>query len=278
MPWLVTYLVVAVIVVACGYFLMTSGRRSMSGGTVPATLLAVAAALAAYDGMTLAVSEYARSHDGRVSPGVVIGKSSSTQVDSSPRARGRGSRRSGSLLITEGYRVHDVLGRLILTGSPSAWIIEYRYACEHAVGCPGRDFVRESLWRKLYTGDPIKVRRANSEYGSSRLDENPQWATAVVDGAIGGALLLVAGLVSGRLTARRRRYLTVPAVVTAIEPVTEGGTTRWRITFAYVDHRGTPQESVDRVATDHWKPGDDCLAVFPPGRPDLAGFQPPSTP
>jgi hypothetical protein len=64
--------------------------------------------------------------------------------------------------------------------------------------------------------------------------------------------------------------------VTAIEPVTEGGVTRWRITFAYVDHRGTPQESVDRVATDNWKPGDDCLAVFPPGRPDLAGFQPPA--
>jgi hypothetical protein len=255
---------------------VTSGRRSTSGA-IPATLIAAAAALAAYDGMTLAVREYARTHDGRVSPGVVTGRSSSTQVDSSPRERGRGFRRSGSLLITEGYRVHDVLGRLILTGSPSAWIIEYRYACERGVGCPGRDFVRESLWRKLYTGDPINVRRANSEYDSSRLDENPQWGTAVVDVAIGGALLLVAGLVSGRLTARRR-YLTVPAIVTAIEPVTEEGTTRWRITFAYVDHRGTPQESVDRVATDHWKPGDDCLAVFPPGRPDLAGFQPPSTP
>jgi hypothetical protein len=274
----VTYLVMALIVVGFGY-LMTSGRRS-TPVIIPAVLIgaAAAAALAAYDGVTLAAREYARTHDGRLSPGVVIGKSSSSLVDSSPRARGRSLKRSGSLLITEGYRVHDVLGRLILTGSSSAWIIEYRYTCERAVGCPGRDFVRESLWRKLYNGDPINVRRANTEYGSSRLDENPQWGTAVVDIATAGVLLLVGGLVSGRLGARRRRYLTVPAVVTAIEPVTEGGSTRWRITFAYVDHHGMPQESVDRVATDHWKPGDDCLAVFPPGRPDLAGFQPPSTP
>jgi hypothetical protein len=272
----VTYLVVVFLIVAWGYW-MTSGSAP-SSGSVKALLIGAVAALAMYDGVTLAVREYARAHDGRVSAGIVVGKSSSSSGDDSRKVRGRRWWHRGLIITTEGYRVHDVLGRLILTGSPSAWIIDYRYSCERAVGCRGRDFVPEALWHQLDAGDPIDVRRVNGEMDSSRLDENPQWGAAIVDLAVGGSLLLLAALVSGRLSASRRpRYLTVPAVVTAIEPLTEGGITRWRIRFTYFDQHGAAQEGVDRVATDEWKPGDDCLAVFPPGRSDLAGFRPLST-
>jgi hypothetical protein len=270
---LVTYLVAVLMVSALGYWMTTSGRYAAA--SLKALLVGAVAALALYDGITLGVHEYARAHDGRVSSGVVTGKSSSIDEDGARRTSSRRRWRRGLPITAEGYRIHDWLSRLILTGSPTAWIIEYRFACERAVGCRGLDFVPETRWHQLSNGDPIDVRRGNDEYGSSRLDDNPQWGAAVVDVGIGGTLMLFAGMFSGLLSVPgRRRYLTAPAVVTAIEPLTEDGVTRWRVRFAYVDQQGTAQESVDRIATDDCKPGDECLAVFTPGRPDLAGFRP----
>jgi hypothetical protein len=66
----------------------------------------------------------------------------------------------------------------------------------------------------------------------------------------------------------------VPAVVTAVEPVTYRDAKRWRIRFVYFDPHGTAQESADEVVTAGWKPGDGCVAVFRPERPDIATFRP----
>lgn len=92
--------------------------------------------------------------------------------------------------------------------------------------------------------------------------------------AIAGALLLAAGAVSGHLKRRRPRYLTVPAVVTALEPVRTHDTTRWKLKFAYFDSKGAAYEGADEVLTATLKAGDEGLAVFPPERPDLATFRP----
>jgi hypothetical protein len=109
---------------------------------------------------------------------------------------------------------------------------------------------------------------------SSRLDGSSQWSTARVDVACAAALLLAAAGVAGRLTPLRPRYLTAPAVVTAVESVKYRDLTRWRVRFAYFDPQGTPQESADEVVKNVWKPGDECVAVFPPEQPGLASFRP----
>jgi hypothetical protein len=163
---------------------------------------------------------------------------------------------------------------VILTGSAQAWTVEYRYACERPRGCYGQDIVREALWRQLYPGQTVNVRRPNLEMDSSRLEDNPQWTRAMSDLGIAAALLLAAGAVSGRLTRRQPRYVMVPAVVTAIEPLRTGDEPTWRITFAYLDSKGASYEAADEVIVAAWRPGYEGLAVFPPNQPDLATFRP----
>jgi hypothetical protein len=72
---------------------------------------------------------------------------------------------------------------------------------------------------------------------------------------------------------RRRRWLTAPAVVTAVERLKDGDETRWRIRFAYFDRNGQVQESADQVTQGSWKTGDSCVAVYRPDQPDLATLQ-----
>ena len=243
---------------------------------IVALLIAFVAALAAYDGITLALREQARADNGVVTAGIVIGRLSSTGADGSPRIRASRSRRARLFNATDGFTMHDELARLILTGSTNAWVIDYRYGCARAQGCRGRDFVSEALWRRLSVGQTVNVRRSHGETTSSRLDENPQWSVAMVDVALAAALFVTAAAVSGRLTAprRRRRYLSAPAVVTAVEPVMYHDVVRWRVRFAYFDPKGEAQESSDEVVTNVWKPGDDCVADFPPEQPGLASFRP----
>ena len=245
-------------------------------GGVFGLLIGVVGAMAAYDGATLAMREYERANSTRGTTGVVVRKSSSADPDRSerwvPRRRLRHVRQ---WFPTEGFHVHDVLGRLIRTGSPTAWIVDYRYECARAQGCTGRDFVTEDLWHRLNPGQAVSVRRSNLENEFSRLDENPQRGRAIVDLAIGGALLFAAGRLLGYFKASRgRRYLTVPAVVIASDPVQYSDATRWRIRFAYFDPQGVAQETVNEVLTDAFKPGDECLAVFPSHQPDLASIRP----
>jgi hypothetical protein len=133
------------------------------------------------------------------------------------------------------------------------------------------------LWRRLYPGQTIEVRRPSNEIGFSRLDENPHGMKALLNLAIAVALFVAAGAVSGRLKRRGPRYLTAPAVVTAIESLRSGDEPLWRIKFAYFDAKGAAYEGADEVVVATWKPGDEGLAVFPPDRPELATFRPLST-
>ena len=258
---------------AVGAYGLYSGRFPRLG-VVGGLLLGAAGALAAYDGATLAQREYASTHDGRVTPGVVVAQIDPTKAVK-PRIHRRGHLwREVKTATVPGSRLHDVLGRLILTGSPHAWSIEYRYECERPRGCYGRDIVPEALWRGLYPGRTIDVRRPKGEVDSSRLDDNPQWARAMADLTIAAALLLAAGAVSGQLKRRQPRYLAAPAVVTAIEPLRTGNEPTWRIRFAYLDSKGATHEAANEVCVAVWEPGDEGLAVFPPDQPDLATLRP----
>jgi hypothetical protein len=96
----------------------------------------------------------------------------------------------------------------------------------------------------------------------------------MADLGIAAALFLAAAAVSGQLKRRRPRYVIVPAVVTAIEPLRMGDEPTWRIKFAFLDAKGATHESADEVRVAAWEPGDEGLAVFPPDSPDLATFRP----
>jgi len=177
-------------------------------------------------------------------------------------------------MIVDGFKIHDEFARVVLTGSLNAWAIDYRYGCARPQGCSGRDFVPEDLWRRLAVGQTVNVRRSHGESASSRLDGNPLWTVAMIDLAFASALLIGAAAVAGRLAVPRRRYLTAPAIVIAVEPVKYRDVTRWRVRFAYFDPTGVAQESADEVVKNVWKPGDECVALFPPEQPALASFRP----
>ena len=213
--------------------------------------LVIVGVLACFDGFDLAYREENRARYGRVSSGVVVEKFSSTGAQGSRRIGRRGGRdqaRTRPIVTSKGFQFHDVLARTIATGSPSAWVIDYRFPCDSTFGCFARDFVDEDLWMRLREGQPVNVRQARGETTTSRLDENPQWRIAAADLAIGAALLGAAGLISGRIRFfRTRRWVTAPAVVLAVEPMRHGEDAGWRIRFAYFDraacHRRAPPRS-----------------------------------
>jgi hypothetical protein len=197
-----------------GYWIL-HGRPSTMG-RVLAGLIALTGALAAYDGAILAYWEYTRLNGGRVQSAVVIGKSSTTDIDGAPRVRSRRARRIQLMAAAAGFKFHEIVGRIALDGSPDAWFIEYRYGCEHAQGCRGRDFVSEELWRRVHVGQAVNVRR-DGAMGSSRLEENSQAALAIVYLATASTFLWLAWLVSERANRRRQRH-HVPDIETAIHP------------------------------------------------------------
>lgn len=257
--------------------------RVSSGGRITvramiAFALGAAGAMASIDGFVLAVKEEARSRDGRVTSGVVIERLSSTGRDRTRRIGrrvGRDQRKTGAIVTANGFAFYDPVARMITAGSPHAWVIDYRFGCTGGRTCLGRDFVSEDYWSHLRAGAPVNVRQARWETTTSRLDDNPRWATAVSELAIGVLLLTGAALVSGRLVLfRRRRWVAAPAVVLGVEKVIYGEDVRWRIRFGYVDSQGLAQESADEVASAAWKSGDSCVAVYDAGRPDLATLQP----
>jgi hypothetical protein len=270
----VYYVLVPVAVVAFLYFVY-SGR--LRPGAFMALGFCAFALLAAYDGILLGAREYARAHDGHVTTGVVVSKTSATGLRRKEGSPGQRWWHRRLAFRAEGFGPHDMLGRLVLTGSLRAWMIDYRYECQRPRGCFGRDFVPEARWRELYPGQTVNVCRGNTETESSRLEDNPQWQQAVVNIATAGALLLLAGLTSGHLKWRRPRYLTVPAVVTAIEQLRSGDEPAWRLKFAYFDAKGEAHEGADEVVVATWKAGDEGLAVFPPDQPELATFRPVET-
>jgi hypothetical protein len=253
------------------YYVMIGRKRNPGEGA--AFLLAIVAALPLLDGGLLLVREHGRWQQGRVASGVVVGKLSSTGADGSRtiggRRRWRASRRMPAVVTSKGFGIHDVLARLILTGSPDAWMVEYRYPCDSSGGCRQREVVSHALWSGLQIGQTVNVRTAKGQDDTGRLDENPQWNVALAKLAIGGTLGLLAALVSGRLARRRPKFVTAPAVVTSVEPVTAGGKVHWRVGFAYLTAAGTPCESADEVYVSGLQPGDSCTAIYPPDHPDL---------
>jgi len=264
---------VAMVVVA--YQLSSRGR--ITGRGIVAFGLAAGGVMAFLDGFTLCVMEEGRARYGRVSSGVVVEKFSSSGAQGTRRIGRRGGRdqqHTRPVVTAHGFAFYDPLARLIVTGSAEAWVVDYRYPCAGSRACLDRDFVTEEEWLPVRAGSTINVRQADWETTTSRIDGNPRWATAFVDLSIGGLLLTAAGLVSGRLVLfRRRRWLTAPATVTAVERLKYGDETRWRIRFAYFDRNGQAQESADQVAQGSWKTGDSCIAVYRPDQPDLATLQ-----
>ena len=264
---------VAMVVVA--YQLSSRGR--ITGRGIVAFGLAAGGVMAFLDGFMLGVTEDARGRYGRVSSGVVVEKFSSSGAQGTRRIGRRGGRdqqHTRPVVTAHGFAFYDPLARLIVTGSAEAWVVDYRFSCAGGRTCLDRDFVTEEQWLPLREGSTVNVRQADSETTTSRIDGNPRWATAFADIGIGSLLLTGAGLVSGRLVLfRRRRWVTAPAVVTAVEGLKYGDEMRWRIRFAYFDRNGQAQESADQVAQASWKIGDSCVAVYRPDQPDLATLQ-----
>jgi hypothetical protein len=258
------------------YKISTHGTLTLRGMVTYA--LVVIGVMACVDGFTLAYREETRARYGRVTSGVILEKFSSTGAQGSRHIGRRGGRdqaRRRPIVTITGFRIHEVLSRLIATGSPAAWVVEYRFSCDAPNGCSEREFVSEALWTGLRAGQPVNVRQAEGESRTARLDEYPRWNFAAADIALGAASLFVAGVVSGRIDVfRGRRWVTAPGVVVAVEPVRYGEDARWRVRFAYFDREGVAQESADEVGSRAWKVGDSCIAVFQPTRPDLATLRP----
>ena len=265
---------VAMVIVA--YQLSSGGR--ITGRGIVAFGLAAGGVMAFVGGFMLGVTEGSRARDGRVSSGIVVEKFSSSGAQGTRRIGRRGGRdqqQTRPVVTANGFAFYESLARLIVTGSPKAWAVDYRFPCAGGRTCFDRDFVTEEQWLPVRAGSTVNVRQAHWETTTSRIDGSPRWATALADLGIGSVLLTAAGLVSGRLVLfRRRRWLTAPAVVTAVEPLKYGDETHWRIRFAYFDRNGQAQESADQVTQGSWKTGDSCIAVYRPGQPDLATLQP----
>jgi hypothetical protein len=264
------FLTIAVFVVLiAGFYFAVTGSLSRRGGL--AFVVGIVAAVPLFDGGQLLLREYARAEDGVVMPGVVTDKLSSTgeagsrTIGGSRRWRGR---RMPTVLTSNGFGFHDVLARVILTGSPNAWVVAYRYGCG-ARECYKRDFVDHQLWSELRVGQTINIRASKAEIGAVRLDQYPEGPTAIAKLGLGSILGIAAWLASGRFRFGRRRYVTAPAVVTAVDPVKDGDEVHWRVRFAYFVSDGRACESADEISVDSVKPGDDCIAVYPPEHPDL---------
>jgi hypothetical protein len=243
-----------------------------------ALLLTGVGLFAVADGFSLGVLEEDRSNYGRVMPGVVIERLSSTGEEGTRIVGGRGIR--GRLVVrTSGFDPYSTFVRWLSSGSPSAYVVDYRYGCGAGGGtCFGRDFVSHDLWLRLRTGALVNVRRSLGEKSTSRLDENPQWRVAVVTTATGCLLLIAAALLSGRVKFRPlARYIRAPAVVTAVHEIQYGDEKRWRVTFRYFDEHAAPQESVDEANDPTWRVGEACVAVYRPQAPDVATLQPLAT-
>ena len=253
------------------YYLVT---RKRTGGEVAAFLLAAAGALPFLDGGVTLVREFGRWEHGSVGSGVVTARYSSTGEDGSRTIGGsrfsRGSWQSPWIRTGTGFRTHDVVTRILLTGSTDAWVIDYRAPCDLPGGCHFREFVRHDLWTRLQVGDRVNVRRAKYQNDRGRLDENSMWKVGAYNFAIGSSLGLLAALVvRGWRLPRRRKYRTAEAVITSVEAMRVGGKMQWRVGFAYFSADGRARQCEDEVYVPGLKPGDACSAVYPLDRPDL---------
>jgi hypothetical protein len=266
-------------IVPVGAYYVLVGRK-VTDREVAALVLGLLAVLPLLDGGFLLVQEYDRWHEGHIANGVVAGKLSSTGAEGSRTIGGqrlsRPSHRTPEVVTSNDFALHDVVARVLLTGSREAWIVEYLYPCDSGRQCRRRESVRKALWSTLHVGQTVPVVSAHNAPG--RLDANPLWGTAVAKLAMGGVLGLLAGLLSGRLRRARPTYVTVPGVVTSVEPIPAGGKVHWRVGFAYFSADGIAYQSVDEVYVAGLQPRDTCTVVYPPDQPDLGTLRSVSNP
>jgi hypothetical protein len=106
----------------------------------------------------------------------------------------------------------------------------------------------------------------------------PVLGTALVKLAVGSLLGLLAAWLFGWLRRARPNYVTVPGVVTSVQPIPAGGKVHWRVGFAYFSADGIARESVDEVYVAGLQSGDSCTVVYPPDEPDIGTLRSFSTP
>ena len=238
-------------------------------------LFAVLAALPLWDGTVMLARECGRWQHGRVAPAMLVGKvAADAEEPQKTGYRNRYARRRllvEFLLTSDAYRFDDYLARLLLTRSLNGWRVQYRYACGSAGFCERTDFVSREVWTDVRIGEAVNMRFATDIPDPGRLDQDPQWPTGLVKVAIGGMLALFASFLTGRLKGRQK-FVTVPAVVTSVDPVTTGGG-GWRIGFSYFSACGVACEGADVVYAPGINPGDDCMATYPAGQPSLGSLR-----
>ena len=123
----------------------------------------------------------------------------------------------------------------------------------------------------------VLLNEANARWNEGQ-DVDPFLSTALVELAIGGLLGLLAGWLCGRLRRARPKYVTVPGVLTSVQPIPAGGKVHWRVGFAYFSADGIARESVDEVYVAGLQSGDSCTVVYPPEEPELGTLRSFSTP
>lgn len=265
------FFLVALVVGLC--VLSTGTKRDKKTAGVVLVLLG---ALPLWDGAVMLAREYGRWEHGRVASAVVVGKVAA-DADEKPaktgyRTRYERRRRVIDFFFTsKGHRFDDFLARLLLTGSLNGWRIQYRYACGTAGFCQPAEVVSREVWTDVRVGQPINVRFATAIPDPGRLDAARQWPTGVIKTAIGCVFGVLAGYLTGRLKVRQT-FMSVPAVVTSVDPVTTGGG-GWRIGFAYFSACGTACEGADVVYVTGIKLGDNCTAIYPAGQPLLGSLR-----
>jgi hypothetical protein len=174
--------------------------------------LMIVAAFPAWDGALLLYREGGRHSSGRITPGVVVGKLSSTGAQGTRTIGGnrfsRPSRRLPAVRTANNFRYHDVVARWLLYGSKNAWIVEYQFACGRSGACFRREPVPRELWSRLHVGSGVRVKTAKGQRDPGRLEANPQWNLAITKLGIAGCINWIAALVAGHARIGRRRLLS----------------------------------------------------------------------
>ena len=254
------------------YVLITGSRRDKK---FIGSVFAFLAALPLWDGTVMLAREYGRWQHGLVTPAVLTGKVAADAEEKSPKPRYRNRYARRRLLIeflltSDGYRFDDYLARLLRTGTLNGWRVQYRYGCSTGF-CEQTDFVSREVWTDVRVGQSVNMRSATDIRDAGRLDQDRQWPTGLIKVGIGGALAIFASYLTGRLKGRQK-FVTVPAVVTSVEPVTTDGG-GWRIGFAYFSACGMACESASVVYVPGIKTGDNCMATYPAGQPVLGSLR-----
>ena len=269
----VTYLVsIATFALLVGAYYLLIGRRRTPRETL-GLAVGTLAMLPMLDGGVLLIEEIARQRQGRLTSGVVVGKMAAPWMGQLPsnreRSRRASSRGDADAAASYSFELYGGLARTLATGSPDAWIVEYRYSCGRTGRCWQQESVSRALWSTLRVGEAVAVRTIAGRETSGRLEANPPWEPALTRLAIGGTLFVLAAWASGALARRPDRLVEVPAVITAVRPIEATGATHWHVRFAYLCADGTPHERADEVYVAGLQPGDACAAVYPADRPEL---------